>query len=186
MDNALFTGVLVRLTAEQPETDSKILAEWSRDTEYQRLLEVHPVRPHTAAFFKKRFESAQTPTFFAFAMRRRTDDALLGTIMLMHVNYTHGDGMVGIGIGKREEWGKGYGSDAMNVILRFAFQELNLHRVSLLTLGSNTRAIRSYEKCGFVHEGRMRGAEHRGGARDDVIVMGIVRDEWLARQDNTT
>jgi RimJ/RimL family protein N-acetyltransferase len=83
-------------------------------------------------------------------------------------------------MGARESWGKGYDTDAMRVILRFAFQELNLRRVSLDTFEYNPRAIRSYEKAGFVLEGRARGYLNREGKRWDLIFMGILQEEWLS------
>jgi len=66
----------------------------------------------------------------------------------------------------------------MRVMLRYAFAELNLHRVSLNVFEYNPRAIRSYEICGFVREGRCRQALHRDGRRWDLIYMGIMREEW--------
>jgi RimJ/RimL family protein N-acetyltransferase len=68
----------------------------------------------------------------------------------------------------------------MKVILRYAFRELNLRRVALDTFEYNPRAIRSYEKIGFVHEGRAREYLWRDGRRWDLIFMGILREEWLA------
>jgi RimJ/RimL family protein N-acetyltransferase len=85
---------------------------------------------------------------------------------------------VGIGIGEREYWGKGYGKDAMRIMLRYAFMELNLHRVSLNVYEYNPRAIRSYEKAGFTVEGRQRQALNRDGRRWDMIYMGSLREEW--------
>ena len=87
----------------------------------------------------------------------------------------------GIGIGERSDWGKGYGTDAMRLILRYAFIELNLYRVSLDALGSNARAIRSYEKCGFVREGELRDAARYDGQYVGEVYMGILRDEWEQR-----
>ncbi|MCK4899416.1 MAG: GNAT family N-acetyltransferase, partial [Anaerolineales bacterium] len=76
-------------------------------------------------------------------------------------------------------WGKGFGTDAVSVILRYAFHELNLHRVSLGVFEYNRRARRSYEKVGFSVEGRIRGDMLRQGRRWDVFIMGILREEWL-------
>ena len=73
----------------------------------------------------------------------------------------------------------------MRVILRFAFTELNLHRVSLTVFDYNQRAIRSYEKAGFRMEGRQRGFLKREGQRWDLIYMGILRSEWEATQTNS-
>jgi RimJ/RimL family protein N-acetyltransferase len=68
----------------------------------------------------------------------------------------------------------------MRVVLRYAFQELNLRRVSLTTYEYNPRAIRSYEKAGFIHEGRARKFLLREGRRWDLLFMGVLREEWLA------
>jgi RimJ/RimL family protein N-acetyltransferase len=89
---------------------------------------------------------------------------------------------VGIGLGEREFWGKGYGTDAMRIILRYAFTELNLHRVTLNVFEYNPRGVRSYEKAGFVLEGRQRGVLLREGRRWDEIYMGILREDWLKQQ----
>ncbi len=67
----------------------------------------------------------------------------------------------------------------MRVMLRYAFTELNLHRVSLFLFDYNPRALRSYEKAGFVTEGRLRQPIRRGGRLWDEIVMGALRDDWL-------
>jgi RimJ/RimL family protein N-acetyltransferase len=99
------------------------------------------------------------------------------------VQWTHGDTFVGIGIGEPDYRGKGYGTDAMRVILRFAFMELNLHRVSLDVFEYNPRAIRSYEKAGFVIEGRKRRVVNRDGRRWDDIYMGILREEWERQRE---
>jgi RimJ/RimL family protein N-acetyltransferase len=71
----------------------------------------------------------------------------------------------------------------MRIILRYAFTELNLHRVSLDTFEYNPRAIRSYEKAGFKIEGRVRQLLNREGRRWDVIYMGILREEWEKIRD---
>ena len=86
---------------------------------------------------------------------------------------------VGLGIGETEYWSKGYGTDVMNVLLRFAFTEVNLQRLTLTVFEYNTRAIRSYEKAGFHHEGRKHLALHREGKRWNELYMGILRQEWL-------
>jgi len=74
--------------------------------------------------------------------------------------------------------GKGCGTDAMRLMLRYGFTELNLHRVSLNVYAYNLRGIHSYEKCGFKHEGRIREFILRDGLRSDMLHMGILREEW--------
>ena len=89
------------------------------------------------------------------------------------------DAFAGIGIGEREFWGKGYGSDAIQLLLRYAFTELNLQRVSLTVFEFNQRAQRSYEKVGFRLEGRQRQIMQREGRRWDILYMGILREDWM-------
>ena len=69
----------------------------------------------------------------------------------------------------------------MNLLLRFAFTEVNLRRVTLAVFEYNPRAIRTYEKVGFRHEGRLRQFLNKEGRRWDMLFMGILREEWLER-----
>ncbi len=118
------------------------------------------------------------PDFTMFIIRRLEDGRLIGEIGLDAPIWSHGDTYVGIGIGEKDCWGKGYGTDAMRLILKYAFSELNLFRVSLTVFEYNPRAIRSYEKAGFKFEGRMREFLFRDGKRYDLIFMGLLRSEW--------
>ena len=102
-----------------------------------------------------------------------------GPTFVLITSWTHGDTFVGIGPGDREYWGKGYGTDAMKIILRYAFIELNLHWVSLDVFEYNQRGVRSSEKAGFVHEGRARQLLMCEGRRWDVLYMGILREDWI-------
>ena len=109
----------------------------------------------------------------------RIEDArLIGEISLDGVQWHHGDTFIAIGIGERDYWNRGYGTDAMRVMLRYAFCELNLHRISLNVFGYNYRALSMYEKIGFQHEGRQREYLYRDGRRWDLIYMGILNSEW--------
>ncbi len=85
-----------------------------------------------------------------------------------------------MGIGDPADWGRGYGGDALNLILRYAFAELSLHRVGLEMIATNARAIRVHERAGFQHEGRIREAVHRDGSRVDLLLMGMLRRDWEA------
>ena len=179
----ILQGEMVRLAAVNPETDSKLFAKWARDTEYLRMLDTSPVRQWSERQYKKWFkedlEKGKRDDFL-FLIRTLENDEAIGFIELDGIHWSHGDSYVGIGIGEREYWGKGFGTDAMKVMLRYAFEELNLHRVSLNVFEYNQRAIRSYEKVGFVVEGRERQFMRREGQRWDMIFMGILRAEWEA------
>src|SRR5436309_2040102 len=151
MTETLFRGALVRLAGLNPETDAEVFAKWWRDSEFLRLFDGDAARPTSVsgsrAEMERRIES-ERPDQFAFAIRTLAGDKLIGIVGLGGIG-AHGDAWLFIGIGDRDYWGKGYGTDAMRVILYFAFMELNLHRVTLWTFEYNPRAIRSYEKLGF-------------------------------------
>lgn len=181
VNNSLFQGELVRLAAVNPEMDSKLFAKWARDTEYLRMLDTSPVRQWSEKQYKKWFKEdleKEKHDDFLFMIRTLENSEAIGFIELDGVHWNQGDSYVGIGIGAREYWGKGYGTDAMKVLLRYAFEELNLHRVSLNVFEYNQRAIRSYQKVGFVIEGHEREFLRRAGRRWDMVFMGILREEW--------
>ena len=183
LDHNLLQGNLVRLSAEEPGVLAEAMVRWGSDSEYLRLLDADPPNQLSVKKFTEFIQKDQEkdPPADFFAIRTLVDDRLVGCAGLDGDAFPNGDAFVGIGIGEREFWGKGYGTDAMKVILRFGFQELNLRRISLDTFEYNPRAIRSYENVGFVHEGRARKFLLREGRRWDMLFMGILREEWLAR-----
>jgi RimJ/RimL family protein N-acetyltransferase len=178
----LFTGDLVRLAALDPDRDLETVARWFGDTEFARLLDSDPARPRTARQEKQDLEKRlERENGFNFAIRTLADDRLIGFVSLWTGTWTNGEGWVGIGLGERDFWGKGYGSDAMRLIVRYAFHELNLARVSLEAFGYNRRAIRAYEKVGFQLEGVQRQCTRRDGQLWDAVGMGILRTDWENR-----
>ena len=181
MSRPLLQGELIRLTAMDPESDAEAQSRWSHDDLYDRLSTTESAYPWHPKRIRDELEKhAGTSQAYEFAIRTLDGDRFIGTVELDGILWQHGDCFVGIGIGERDFWGKGYGSDAMNEILRYAFEELNLHRVSLTVFEYNERAIRSYVKVGFKQEGRSRQWLLRDGQTSDVIFMGILRSEWEA------
>lgn len=182
----VFTGKLVRLSGLDPEESSKAFSRWNRDSEYTRLL-MMTARPLNSAkatqkWLEKSIEEI-SPTDFFFTINTLDDDKLLGGLGLGVESWASREAFVFIFIGDRENWGKGFGTDAMRIALRYAFTELNLWRVSLGVFEYNPRAIRSYERAGFRHEGRVRQYLNHEGRRWDILYMGIQQDEWLQMQD---
>jgi RimJ/RimL family protein N-acetyltransferase len=179
----LLKGESVRLSAVDPAELGKAFAKWNQDSELTRYLDARTTLLRSAKsisdFFEKDLKEA-SPFAYPFTIRALDDDRLLGDIGLYVTNsWGPRDAFVGLGIGDRENWGKGYGTDAMKIALRYAFTELNLRRVTLTVFEYNPRAIRSYEKTGFQHEGRLRGALLRDGKRWDMLYMGILCDDWM-------
>lgn len=178
----LFRGELVRLTSEDPGNRARFETQWQRDTEFHRLADSEPSLLRSEKKIKEWIEKrSQSEDRFDFSIRSLADDQLIGDIGL-NPKWIEGDAWVGIAIGHRDSWGKGYGTDAMRLILRYAFTEVNLRRVSLALHAYNTRARRSYEKAGFCFEGLMRLDQLKEGKRSDTVFMGILREEWLALQ----
>jgi RimJ/RimL family protein N-acetyltransferase len=106
------------------------------------------------------------------------NDQGIGFVGMDGINWVHGEAWLGIGIGDRRFWGQGYGTEAVRLILKYGFGELNLYRISLNVFDYNGRAIGSYQKAGFKIEGRARSAVKRDGKRWDLVFMGILGSEW--------
>jgi RimJ/RimL family protein N-acetyltransferase len=179
----IFRGELVRLAVESPETLAKSQARWYRDSELTRLADPEPAQLWSEKKHKEWAEKqdGQDANNFRFAIRTLSDDRLIGEVSI-HPQWVDADAWIGIGLGERETWGKGFGTDAMRLIVQYGFIELNLQRVSLALHSYNERALKSYQKVGFKVEGVMRQDTLREGRRTDGIFMGILRGEWLTLQ----
>jgi RimJ/RimL family protein N-acetyltransferase len=179
----IFRGEFVRLAGDDTQTIAEAFHRWNRDSEFMRLLDDEPPKLWSVKAIKEWHEklfSTHEGKHFFFTIRTLEDDRLIGFVGLFDVRWNHRSCWVGIGLGERDYWSKGYGTDAMRLVLRYAFQELDMHRVTLDAFEYNPRAIRSYEKAGFKREGRDRKVILRDGQRVDSIVMGVLREEWLA------
>jgi RimJ/RimL family protein N-acetyltransferase len=183
MSNETFTGKLVRLVAADLENDPKLIAQWEQDSEYQRLFNSEAVFRFNPTQIQKFFEESIGSMHFFF-IERLEDGRKIGMIDLSGFNWTAGNAWVGIGIGERDQWGKGYGTDAMRIVLRYAFTELNLRRVSLSVFDVNQRGVSSYLKAGFRQEALIPGGLLKAGKRCDILYMGILRREWEDLQKN--
>jgi RimJ/RimL family protein N-acetyltransferase len=95
------------------------------------------------------------------------------------IDWRNGAVEIGIQIGEKSYWNQGYGTEAVRLMLKHGFETLNLNRIFLRVLETNPRAIRAYEKAGFVHEVRLRQAEFRKGKYIDMFVMSVLREEYL-------
>ena len=110
------------------------------------------------------------------------DGRYIGHVRLHGIDRKELNAHLAIGIFDRRFWSHGYGSEAIDLILGYAFETLRLHRVDLRVLEFNMRAIRAYEKCGFVHEGVERESCHLNGRWYSDVIMGILEDEYRARR----
>jgi len=185
----LFEGALVRLTPVDHEKDPEIVAGWTHNTEYTRMVSIEPVRPLTAALIRKQFEQNdkemdESKRLFHYAIRAKEDDRLLGEARLEWVDWSNGTAQIKIGLPDPADRRRGCGSDVLRMLLRFAFRELNLHHIEVILPEYNVPALRFFEKHGFKIEVRRRQAVNRGGRRWDLISMAILRPEWEALNES--
>ncbi len=185
IQTSLYNGEHICLAPIDHGSDAAVEARWTHDAEYLRLVSTEPARPLSAAQLKKQYEQYEKQmengkNFLYFTLRMRLDDRLIGFVSLYAVSWSNGAGMVRLGIGDPSDRRQGYGSEALRLIVRYAFGELNLYRLGAVVPEYNTGALRLFEKGGFVREVCRRQALHRFGQRWDVIHLGILHDEWEA------
>jgi RimJ/RimL family protein N-acetyltransferase len=106
-------------------------------------------------------------------------DKHIGNISLTSINWINRSAEYSIFIGEKEEWGKGYASDASRLILDYGFKELNLHRIHLTVKINNLRAIKLYENLGFIEEGVLRESVYKNGKYTDMMCMAILKSEYI-------
>lgn len=106
---------------------------------------------------------------------------LIGTTALHRINWLQRYATSATLIGEKDCWSRGYGTEAKTLLLRYAFMELNLHRVTSNVLATNERSMRCQLKCGYREEGRLRQMFFVNGAWVDLVTLGVLRDEWIER-----
>ena len=172
----LLTGTRIYLSGFQEE-DVTSIREWSQNEEVQRLLDAVPHKPKSEEEIKK-WMNDPGHNDFRFAIRLKDDGRIIGFVELSGILWNHRVGWIAISIGDEQSWGNGYGKEAMQSLLAYAFYELNLYRVQLTVFSYNERAIRLYESLGFTKEGSHRQFLQRDGDRYDMILYGLLADEW--------
>lgn len=179
----LFEGQDVCLGPIDFEKDPAVESKWTHDSDFMRMVQVDPARPMSAAMLKKQYEKLEKEmeekkNLFPFMIRAKADDRLVGKAAVQWIEWTNGNGWIHLGIGSPDDRCKGYGSQALKIVLRFAFGELNLYRVSARIPEYNIPALALFKKFGFVEEVRRRKALERDGRRWDLIVFGLLKGEW--------
>ena len=150
--------------------------EWLNDPEITQFLTIY--RPLTREMEENWFTSLkdrENDFIFAILINQAK---LIGNCSIMNIIWKDRVGTCGIFIGDKNEQGKGYGTEAMKLLLGYGFNTLNLNRLDLKVNDFNSRAIKCYQKLGFVEEGRMREASFVNGKYHDQILMSILRKEW--------
>ena len=179
----LFEGQDIRFGPIDHEKDPEIESRWTHDSEFIRLMETNPARPMSAALVKKQYEKLEKQieeekNMYYFTIRAKADDRLIGKAAIQSIEWTNGNGFIRLGIGAAEDRCKGYGTQALRMLLRFAFAELNLFRVTAIVPEYNAGAIALLKKSGFIQEVCRRKSLERDGRRWDLLIFGLLHDEW--------
>ena len=180
----MIEGKRVRLRSLELSDLDEIMKHWN-DMELRNLVgsaDNGPMsRNDEEEWIKSTWKQRQERKAFHFAIETITDNKLIGGTGLFEIDWTSRSAMVGISIYNPKYWGKGYGEESMNLLLSFAFRNLNLNRVELDTFDFNKRAQKCYLKAGFKEVGRRRKARFIDGQYHDDVIMDVLKDEWLVK-----
>ena len=170
----------VLLRALRPD-DLPRLCEFNNDVEVELAGGGDPPKPQSLARLQAEYDASVSRggrDDAAFAVE--ADGALIGHCALFGFEPTAQTCELGITIGDKRYWGRGYGREIIRLLLDYAFRLRNQQRVFLKVHSRNERALRAYCACGFIEEGRLRRHVWSNGAYDDLVMMGILRTEWPA------
>ncbi|MCC7364616.1 MAG: GNAT family N-acetyltransferase [Dehalococcoidia bacterium] len=167
-------GELIRLRSHEPE-DEPYFHRWIHDPEVTEHLNArYPYSHAQEREFASLTSTYQNATFSVVTL---AEGQLIGNVSLRNAVPEDRSCDLGIMIGDKEYWGRGYGTDTMRTACRFGFEMMNLHRIELEVFAGNDRAQHVYEKVGFKVEARRRQAHFKFGRYVDVLVMGLLEGE---------
>jgi RimJ/RimL family protein N-acetyltransferase len=177
----MMEGKAVRLRSVELSDIEELVKGWN-NLELRNLVGAASLGPTSRGeeeeWIKNTWKERQERRSFVFAIEETSNKKLLGTVSLFNCDWINRSATLGIAIYDSENWGKGYGSEAIRLVLDFAFKNLNFNRVELETFDFNERAQRCFRKVGFKEIGGKRKARFIAGAYRDVIVMDVLREEW--------
>jgi RimJ/RimL family protein N-acetyltransferase len=184
--NSSYDGRLVRLAPLDHEKDPQVVACWTADPLMRSLL-TDVTRPLSVEAVRKLLEKVEkqmeeTRILFNFTLRLKEDDRLVGMGAISRIDFHNGTGVVNLGIGDFADRRHGYGAEALNLLLRFGFNDLNLHRVSAFADADKQAFIHMALKAGFVEEAHRREAVFHDGRYWDMVLLGLLRKEWEEKQ----
>ena len=182
----LFEGSLVRLSPIDHEKDPAIVSRWTHDAGFMRMMYTDPMRPLAPWQVKKELEKLEKSleeerNLFHFRIRARDDDRLIGFAEINWITWTNSAGFIRLGIGAEADRRQGYGSEALGLVLYYAFHELNLYRLSATIPGYNFAAQNFFKGFGFREEVRRRQALERDCGHWDLLHFGLLAEEWKER-----
>lgn len=179
----ILKGLLVDLVPVNGAFEDKMWEFWNDDSRQWAFMgDYGPIsRASIKRIAEHRREGAARGYTGVHFMLRARDGQIIGTIGLNWVNQWSRTASTGAWIGDKDYWSGGHGTDALLLLMDYAFGWLDLRRMDLGTMAPNLRAQQNVERCGFRLEARRRGATFVNGEPIDVLEYGILRDEWPGR-----
>lgn len=180
----MIEGERVRLRKIE-RTDLPLLHRWLNDRDLMAWARFSPDHMVSLSALEKEFErelAGEGHEATHFIVEDRPTARAIGWCVMRTWDRKHVSTNVGIGLGEKELWGKGYGTEAMELLLEIVFDHEGWHRAELWTLAKNERAIKSFEKSGFRTVGREREATFHSGAYHDIVLMEQLKSEWDDRK----
>lgn len=182
MSGGFLRGRRIDLRAFKRE-DLDAYRRWLDDSRVTEFLEMgwRPTRDSDLEAWWKLANESSDSVVFAIVESKR--GRCVGTCGLYAISATARRAQFNILIGEPEAWDKGYGTEALGLLVDYGFGVLNLNSIQLGVNADNRRAVRSYEKSGFVKEGARRDFVYRNGRYYNSVMMSLLRREWEARRD---
>ena len=176
----MYRGKKVRLRA-YCEEDIKIVQNFINDFEVKKL--VDPNTPFPMTFWQEenwvKKDCNLNDQTYDFAIEDLESGQIIGGCSINSTNIKNRNCTIGIMIGNKNYWGKGYGYDALSILIKFIFEECNMEKIKLSVFSLNPRALACYKKLGFKEEGRLKKEIFREGKYHDEILMALFKDDYL-------
>ncbi|NHJ05508.1 MAG: N-acetyltransferase [Candidatus Heimdallarchaeota archaeon] len=183
--DTMFEGEKVRLRSWELSDLDDLMKDWNNLKLRQYLHSPLPYsREEEEQWIRRSWEERQRGIAYNFAIENKETKELLGSGGLFGINRISNSTELGISINAERNWGKGYGTDAMRVLLKIGFDYLNMHRIQLRVIEFNERAIKTYKNVGLTEVGRFRKSQFWEGKYYDHIMMDILREEWIQIKKN--
>ena len=162
-------------------TDIEFFLKWFNDPEVTQYLNFYlPMTEMAEAKFIESLGTADAGKAAMFLIEAAGNkcNKPIGSVSLDNIHPKDHHAVFGIAIGEKDYWSNGYGTEAAQLIIRYGFEQLNLHRINSFAISFNERSIRLHLRVGFKEEGRQREGIFRNGAYHDHVVFGLLRKEW--------
>ncbi len=179
MQNPFSIGERLYLRPLEPAQDNHLYSTWMNDEEIRRYFSVYPTSDTRG---RERLDNLYKDTrHIIFGVMRIEDNQLIGLVGLKDINVLNQSAEFYVIIGDRSAWGKGFGTEATKLMVRYGFMELNLNRIQTQDMEENIGGWRADEKAGFKYEGTLREVIPRFGKFHNVRVYSLLRSEFLEK-----